>query len=75
MREKPPYRVRILHEVLGEGRVDDEVTVVRHNRAGLSLRHAKSGLRRANEVEVLQDLRVCEGDDLYRNTLLPLFAV
>ena len=72
MREKPPYRVRILHEVLGEGRVNDEVTVIRDDGPGLGLGHTQLGLGRPDEVQILQNLRVRERDDLYGDALLPL---
>lgn len=70
----------LLHHVLGERRIDDEVAVVADNRAGLHLAHSQreSGLavwhdgRGAQLGEVVQDLGVRKGDDFDRDALLPL---
>lgn len=66
------HRVRVLHELLREGRVDDEVAVVGHDGPRLHLRHAQLGRGRADEVQVLEDLLVREGHDLDGDALLEL---
>ena len=69
------YGVGLLHELLGEGRIDDKVAVVGDDRTRFRLRHAQLRVRRAYKVQILQDLLVREGHDLDRDALLPLRAI
>ena len=66
------HSVRVPHKLLREGRVDDEVAVIRDDGSGLGLGHTQLGLWRPDEVQVLQNLRVRERDDLYGDALFPL---
>ena len=74
-RRNGTYGVGLLHELLGEGRINDKVAVVGDDRARFRLRHAQLRVRRAYKVQILQDLLVREGHDLDRDALLPLQAV
>lgn len=69
------YGVGLLHELFGEGRINDKVAVIGDDRARFRLRHAQLRVRRAYKVQILQDLLVREGHDLDRDALLPLRAI
>lgn len=70
--EKKSYRTRILHLRFREGGIDDEVAVVRDNRASLHLRHAERWVCRTKYLETSQHLRIREWYDLDGNALFPL---
>ena len=69
------YRDWILHLRLREHRVDVEVSVVRHDWAGLGLRHTEGGFDGADSGEGAQDVGVGEGDDFDWDALFPLSRV
>lgn len=66
------HRVGILHLLLRERSVYDEITIVGYHRTSLGFSHAQNGLRRAQSVHILQYFHICKWSHFDRNTLLPL---
>ena len=69
------HSVWVPHKLLREGRVNDEVAVIRDDGSGLGLRHAEGGVDGADGGEGAQDVGVGEGDDFDWDALFPLSRV
>lgn len=66
------YRVGVLHCLLGEWRINDEVAVVCNHRPRLLYRHAQDGFGGTHSMYVLQHFRIGERDNFDRDALREL---